>query len=117
MKLSIDTSNNKEIVLELIGSEDELVHKFLAKFDQAERLLPEIVMFLEQNEVELGDLQEIIVNNEGSSFTSLRIGVATANALAFGLDIPVKAKNGEDLGRFVVPKYDREPNITVPSKK
>jgi len=113
MKLSINTSNNQEIVLELIGLEDLLVHKFSAQFEQAEKLLPEIMVFLEKNKVKLTDLEEIIVETEGSSFTSLRIGVATANALAFGLSIPVKAKNGVDLGRYVAPKYDREPNITV----
>ena len=69
------------------------------------------------NGASLLGLQGIVVNNEGNSFTSLRIGVATANALAFALNIPVVAKNGQKEGRFVAPKYSQEPNITVESKK
>ncbi|HPW05950.1 MAG TPA: hypothetical protein PLA05_03260, partial [bacterium] len=59
---------------------------------------------------------EIRVQNEGGSFTSLRIGVLTANALAYALGIPVTPLNGGKSFKFVGgqavrPKYQSEPNI------
>ena len=113
MKLIIDTSDKNTVKLGLFDAQKLIEHSFAVQFDQAEKLLPAVRSFLRQEKVELTDVEEIVVNNEGDSFTSLRIGVATANALAFGLGIPVKAQNREDSGKYIFPKYDREPNITV----
>ena len=117
MVLEIDTSSKKNIKLALISQKMRKEHEFAAPFSQAERLLPEIKRFLKDNQVNLADIKEIVVNNEGSSFTSLRIGVTTANALAFALSIPVRAMNNEKSGNYVAPQYDREPNITVKNDK
>ena len=94
-----------------------------AKYAQAEKLLPGIDAILTQAEIKISDIEEIEVNNFGGSFTSLRIGVITANALGYALKIPVKAigKQSEkqtDLDFDVVePAYDREPNITISKKE
>ena len=68
-------------------------------------------------------LKKIIVANRGGSFTSLRIGVITANALGYALKIPVLAewpgpkKAKKFAGRSLVePIYDREPEIGPPKK-
>ena len=79
-------------------------------------------------------IKGIIVENKGGSFTALRIGIVTANALGYALGIPVasskfpekasgprgftgkvkslKLKNSTKYS-VVMPEYEKEPNITV----
>jgi len=62
----------------------------------------------------LRDIKRIIVVNNGESFTSLRLGVVAANALAFALQIPilVEEKRGKiKKVKQAEPVYSREPNI------
>jgi len=121
--LIIDTASATEIILMLRSGEKILAKKkFLAPKKQAEKLLPAIEKLLIKNYFSLKDLSGIEVVNRGGTFTSLRIGVITANALAFALKIPVLAINKEgepvktDLRSakgltIAVPHYDAEPNI------
>lgn len=123
MILYIDTTNNQDILLALKKGKETLARMAEpAERMQAEKLLPTIEKLLREQGVKLSDLQAIKVNNHGGSFTSLRIGVVTANALAFALGIPVtgvdkkdiKSKNGI---KIVEPKYSFEPQITMKKKK
>lgn len=61
------------------------------------------------------------------SFTGLRIGVSTANALGYSLNVPVVQATGEDwlrkclvseVDKFIPakPKYGQEPHITIQKK-
>ena len=121
--LFINTASATEIILALkSGGKFLAKKKFLAPKKQAEKLLPAIEKLLLKNYFQLKDLSGIEVVNRGGTFTSLRIGVLTANALAFALKIPVLAINKEgelvkkDLRSakgitIVVPHYDAEPNI------
>jgi len=121
--LSIDTASAAEITIHL-GSGEKILSrkKFLAPKKQADKLLPAIEKLLIKNYFSLKDLSDIKVVTQGGTFTSLRIGVITANALAFALDIPVQAidKEGnvvkEDMRSaggvtIAAPHYDAEPNI------
>ena len=72
-------------------------------------------------EIKLDDLTAITVASKGDAstgFTALRIGVVTANALGYGLGIPVRGLGGKvkskRLSGFDVtrPIYNRKPNIT-----
>lgn len=122
MKLFIDTTKNSliEIYLENRG-ETIAKRKFEAKFSQAERLLPQIKEMLNEKKIKLESLSQIFVNSKGSSFTALRIGIVTANALAYALNIPIKNFEGASQNfsgiELVKPEYDREPNITIPKNK
>jgi tRNA A37 threonylcarbamoyladenosine modification protein TsaB len=114
MTLYINTSD-PEIVIIAIKEKSRLIvqKKFKARFRQAERLLPEIDKMLKSKKIKLTNLKEIEVNDEGGSFTSLRIGVVTANTLSYALNIPVKATSGaknliSGKIKIVEPKYDRE---------
>ena len=113
MELLIDTTSNKNINLKI----NNIKITILTEHNQAEKLLPLINEFLRNNSIELTDITSIKVNNVGSSFTSLRIGVITANALGFALGIKVKSfeksNNNNNKFNIISPIYDKEPNITV----
>lgn len=123
MILYINTANSETIELQ-VKSEEKIVSKskFLAKFRQSEKLLPEIEKLLEKNKTDLKGIKEVLIENKGESFTALRIGVIVANALGFALGIPVRAvgtkvsKAHEKKFSVVKPMYNREPNITMKKK-
>lgn len=144
MKLFINTIKNNSTKIQ-IGLRDS-GGKWLAKTDveaqyaQAEKLLPLIDKLLKgrkplaykaglknKSQAGLAQIKEIAVVNKGGSFTSLRIGVVTANALGFALGIPVSEASEDGrtagprkkLGKFsiVQPKYYKEPNITLKKSK
>ena len=151
MILYINTTAHDEIIIALypdvsaVGDRKKLLLSPLSKLslskaiarqkikavkNQAEKLVPAISKLLQKNGVKLSALKKIIVAPRGGSFTSLRIGVITANALAYALKIPVEAEPviGADgkiikiktkkFGSYslVEPSYDREPNIGVSKK-
>lgn len=123
MILYIDTTKNNLVE---IGLKDK--NKFIAKkkinsnHTQAEKLLPGIAKLLKTNRLKLSDLKSLAVVNQGGSFTSLRIGVVTANALGYALSIPVagshkgknkKFKNGKLSFNLLEPGYSSKPIITA----
>jgi len=124
MNLHINTTAHDEIILKLEKDDKFLaIKKIKAPRTQAEKLLPAIDKLLSSKNIKLSQLKKIIVASYGGSFTSLRIGVITANALAYALNIPVEAeeKNQKNIKKFsgysiVEPIYDREPNIGISKK-
>ena len=122
MELIIDTSKNQNILIELLSDKKSLAKKdFEASFTQAERLLPEIDLLLKSVDKKPLDIRTIRVGNNGGSFTALRIGIVTANTLAYSLGIPVSSFDGKSLRietiEMVKPEYSSEPNITISKKK
>ena len=74
---------------------------------------------------DLKKLEAIYVVSGPGAFSALRIGVSTANALAWSLHIPVmELKVDQDISQVkiskefkpVIPKYGKEPNITKAKK-
>jgi len=124
MILYINTTQQDEITIALKNSAKIITQKKIAApRAQAEKLLPGIDRLLKSKKIKLSALEKIVVANRGGSFTSLRIGVITANALAYALKIPVVAeeKKGAKNKKFgsysiVEPLYDREPNIGISKK-
>jgi tRNA threonylcarbamoyladenosine biosynthesis protein TsaB len=121
MKLLIDTSKSPNIILSVVDQEKEIARiEFEAKHSQAEKLLPAIDDLLKNSELSLSDIREVFVKDSGDSFTSLRIGIVTANSLAYGLGIPVANEEGKNIKveniSIVKPKYSQEPHITQPKK-
>ena len=122
MELIINTSENQNILIELSANKQTLAKKeFEAAFTQAEKLLPEIDLLLRSIDKTPQDLKKIKVANNGGSFTALRIGIVTANTLAYSLGIPVSSLDGKSLRidniEMVKPEYSSEPNITIGKKK
>ncbi len=139
MILIIDTSGDRSFtvgfVIEKSGAiKDKQVVR--GTYHHAELLLPTITKLLKKNLIAVNDLSGIIVSVGPGGFTSLRIGVVTANALGFALDIPIAGLQKDDYstvqqfvkegskklkslkpGIPVSPHYGREPNITTPKKQ
>ena len=136
MILYINTTSHYEIVIALFkdgvfktavdfNDKSRLIgrQRINAPRCQAEKLLPAINRLLKTKKIKLSALKKVIVANRGGSFTSLRIGVITANALAYALKIPVEAelrsvkKNKKFASYSIVePLYDREPTIGISKK-
>jgi len=122
MILYIDTTPGDNIILALKRDGDVIVRKeFFAHRLQAEKLLPGIEKLLKAKKLSLRDLKKIEIDNVGGSFTALRIGVVTANALAFALGIPIIGTEGRTKKtkgiNIVEPKYSQEPVVTVKKKE
>jgi len=72
------------------------------------------------------DINKIVVYKGPGSFTGLRIGISVANAMAYGLGMPVVGTEGKDWlsdgvtaagsSRPVQPHYGGEIHITSPRK-
>lgn len=75
----------------------------------------------------LHDLKGVVCFAGPGSFTGLRIGLSVGNALAYGLDVPVVATQGEDWisegsqrlatgtpDAVAIPQYGAEAHITKP---
>lgn len=118
MTLYINTALSEETIIALSTEKGELVRKkFKFAKHQAEKLLPAIDKLLRAYKLKLPDIKRIEVASQGGSFTSLRIGVVTANALGYALKVPVIAaetgKSGKSFSGYslVEPIYSAQPNI------
>jgi tRNA A37 threonylcarbamoyladenosine modification protein TsaB len=123
MKLYIDSRDNKKIILkitekgrELYGLEKDIVSK-----KQANELLLSIDNLLKDNNIDWFEIKEILVNNDGGSFTGLRLGVIVANTLAYAKNIKLSSSTKKSIEvnniKIVKPDYDRDPDISVSKKK
>jgi len=113
MNLYINTAKNSIIIVELREGKKVIISKEIeASHCQAEKLIPLIEGLLKAKKKKLTDIKSIIVENKGEGFTSLRIGVTTANALAYALDIALEIPKK---GRVAIarPEYNKPPSITL----
>lgn len=72
---------------------------------------------IKNNRIKLGDFTSLKVENTGEGFTTTRVRVVIANALAYALGIPVHGTKGKTLKKkgieIVQPLYSQPPNITT----
>jgi len=132
--LYINTAVDNLVELALIGKGGAIMAKSKKKtgLKESEKLLMQIVSLLEGHNFSFNKLSGIIVVRGPGRFTSLRIGIATANTLAFALKIPVVGiklvENIQEIDfvkliksmkkrGYVVPMYGKEPNITKASRQ
>ncbi len=116
MELYIDTSKNEYFKLSLSNNGKIIGNlKIEAKFRQSEKLLLSIDNLLKTANCNINQIKKIVVNDKGEGFSALRIGVVTANALAYALGISCQSPDGQTIktGEFnlVKPSYSQEPNI------
>ncbi len=130
MYLYIDTSE-RDFFTVAVFDESRFLKKKKVKSERkhSEKLLGSIKKILLDSGADLKSLKGIAAVLGPGSFTSLRIGISTANALAFGLGIPSAGvpkpayeldkdfiigeieKNRTKKLNIIIPEYGREPDI------
>ena len=101
MRLEIDTSDNKKIVVKL--GKRQLVR--LIEVGETQKLLHFINRMIKKSGSSINRTDGIEVNLGPGSFTGLRVGVAVANALGWALKSPVNGKR-VDKGKMALPQYE-----------
>jgi tRNA threonylcarbamoyladenosine biosynthesis protein TsaB len=123
-------TDNPEAELGLYDDEKQLTELIWQAHRQlAETLHQQIEALLSSKSKTLHDLQGIVCYQGPGSFTGLRIGISVANALAYSLQVPAVAVNGDDWQRngiirlkngqsdnILVPEYGAEVHITQQKK-
>lgn len=135
MILYLDTTERDSFTLAWVGKQGtEYQKSVLSVRAHAEKLLKAVDTLLRSVKKSKKDIKAIAVVKGPGSFTSLRIGISTANALGFALRVPVaglvkpltgskteisKLIKGLSAGKrltIVLPKYGSAPHIT-PAKQ
>jgi tRNA threonylcarbamoyl adenosine modification protein YeaZ len=88
--LAIDTATSVAVAA-LGDAAGRLVAEepWVAGYRHGEELLPRIGRLLETRSIRIGDLAAIVVGIGPGAFTGLRVGIATAKALAHALERPI----------------------------
>jgi tRNA threonylcarbamoyladenosine biosynthesis protein TsaB len=94
--LSIDTTNNKEVIVGLKTDGKEFTNKQSFDTRKAQLILPMIEELLQEQKLHLKDIASIEINPGPGSFTGIRVGLSVANTLGFLLQIPVNGKKVGD---------------------
>lgn len=126
MFLAIKTADK---VTELFLCDGSIVvrqEQFEAGRELSKVLLREIKKILQDD---FDSLKGLIVFVGPGSFTGLRIGISTMNALAYGQTLPIVGADGDgwmndgvrrlsndENDKVVMPRYGGEANITLPKK-
>lgn len=133
MYLIISTDKNSSFSVAGAKTKIDKIVTVKKAFKQTELLLKNI-----SSVVDFKKLKGIIVNQGPGEFSALRIGISTANALAFALSLPIVGvcvknkvemsekekiewlwKSGKSAvekakkSKIILPYYDKEPNITL----
>jgi len=134
--LLINTSKEKQLDVFLLTKSKIIGQASLkGNFKVSDRLLGLVDKILKKKKIKFDQLIGIMVVSGPGPFTSIRIGVAIANTLAFALKIPIvdiviknktnnlqliktgwqKLKKAK-IGKYCRPFYNQEPNITIAKK-
>lgn len=118
MQLLIDTTEKEKLIVALFDNAGrEIARREKNVMQISENLLPEIEKLLKVSNVLINALSKVLVNPGPGGFSSTRTGVATANTLAYALNIPVAEWPGGKIKSIILPRYDKLPNITKPKLK
>lgn len=134
MTLFINTCIENKIILALKRDSFIIKKETALKSRQSEKIIELLDKFLKNHKIDIKNISAIIVVNGPGKFTAARAGVNAANALSYGLQIPIIAlrldaffdlkdafdcveKKNKKIKKtfYIKPFYDKEPNIT--SKK
>ncbi len=131
MILTIKTDNPTADICLYVEAENTQPKCYSWKADRqlASQIFTKIEELLKSQKCSWQDLSGIIVFKGPGSFTGLRIGITVANSLAYGLDIPIVAEEGEEWrergqrrlfakenDKIALPHYGAEAHITLQKK-
>lgn len=100
--LRIDTADNLITKVELTTSSRTFLVEEKRGKPGDQNVLELIEKILKKQGVTLKEIEKVEVNTGPGSFTGLRVGVAIANAMSFGISVSV---NGKPLGEIAEPTY------------
>jgi len=123
-------TDNPEAEVGLYDSRQQLAYEsWHAHRELSNTLHKKIQALLREQDKRLEDIQGIVCYQGPGSFTGLRIGLTVANTLAYGLDTPIVAAQGDDwIAKGIIrlekgdadpvalPEYGANANITLPKK-
>ncbi|MDP8233118.1 MAG: tRNA (adenosine(37)-N6)-threonylcarbamoyltransferase complex dimerization subunit type 1 TsaB [Candidatus Zophobacter franzmannii] len=97
LKLAIDTSSTSGSFA--FAKDDEVIfeHYFKVKITHSETLLPNIDKALKSLGYKPSDINKLLICIGPGSFTGMRIGLATAKGISYGLKIPIVAYTSLEL--------------------
>jgi tRNA threonylcarbamoyladenosine biosynthesis protein TsaB len=111
MILTIRT-DNPQAEIGIYGSHNKSAYeKWQAHRQLAETIHAKIKQLLKSQDKELGNITGIVVFEGPGSFTGLRIGISVANAIAYGLHIPITAQTGEDWIKKGIARLEKDPSF------
>ncbi|MCF7819963.1 MAG: hypothetical protein K9M44_00625 [Candidatus Pacebacteria bacterium] len=127
MILYLDTTEYGLIILSLLKKQGKTEKEIFRKEftatgkSQSEKLLPSIDKFLTLVKVSWNKIKVIRVKNQGGSFTGLRLGVITANTLAWSKNLKLEGTKDDYIIKagikLLKPIYEKEPDIVINKNK
>lgn len=138
MVLFIDTTDGKTVLLAFVDRRGRCVAKrrLRAWYRQTQVVLPAIDRLRQTLKLPLSSLKGLMVVSGPGPFTALRVGVLTANTIAWALQLPLvgirtaagatfETLTTQGLGKLknvtaptiVVPYYGQAPNVTISHKR
>lgn len=137
MYLIINTIEDDRFIIALADVKGAFIKKITkrGRLILAEKLLPTIDKLIKPK-YKYQNLKGIVVASGPGGFTSIRLGIITANTFAYVLNIPIAGLTAKQFSTFeelsekgiteirknknkhiILPFYGSEPNITKPNKK
>ncbi len=89
MILFINTCIEKKIILAIKENGKILKKEYEIKNRQAENMVASLDNFFVSFKKKIDNLKGVIAVNGNGNFTSLRVGISTANAISYALNIPI----------------------------
>lgn len=116
MKLALDTTQNSGSIALATGERLLYSAFFDIRITHSETLMPAIDHALQFCGAKPADLKAIYVCRGPGSFTGLRIGLATAKGIAFGLSIPLYAYSSLELAALSASGLGRNILVAIDAK-
>ncbi len=106
--LAIDTCFNTSSIALFDGDKVITTHSDKEAFNQASKLIVFIEDILKKNKVEYSELTAIAVTIGPGSFTGIRIGLSTVNAVSLVTNVPIVSLNTTEVIAYQVQKFSQK---------